>query len=75
MIPLDPETTLDMTRVVRAPREKVFDAWVVPELRRQWWRSKPGALCTLCEIDARQGGRWLGCLESLSEELETANRR
>jgi uncharacterized protein YndB with AHSA1/START domain len=56
MIPLDPDSSLQATRVIKAPREKVYDAFIVPELRKQWWASKPGYSCTICEIDARVGG-------------------
>ncbi len=58
MAELDPETTLRITRAIKAPPEKIFDAFIVPELRMQWWRSKAEAQCTLCEIDAQVGGHY-----------------
>jgi len=53
---LDPKTSLKVTRTIRASAERVFDAFVVPELRRQWWAVQPGDRCTVCEIDGRVGG-------------------
>ena len=47
-----------ITKHVSAPRAQVFDAWIKPELRRQWWRATPQMTCTHCEIDARQGGQY-----------------
>ncbi|MFN8421832.1 MAG: SRPBCC domain-containing protein [Phycisphaerae bacterium] len=47
-----------VTRVIRAPRERVFDAWVRPELRRQWWIAGGKPALTTCELDARPGGRY-----------------
>jgi len=56
MIPFDSDSSLRVTRIIKAPQEKVYDAFIVPELRKQWWASKPGYSCTVCEIDARVGG-------------------
>jgi uncharacterized protein YndB with AHSA1/START domain len=51
--------SLEVSRLIRAPRERVFDAWIKPELRRKWWSSEEeGELLTACEIDARVGGRY-----------------
>ena len=58
MPPTDPNTSLKLTRTIKASREKVFDAFVIPELRKQWWGTEPGDRCTLCEMDVRVGGRY-----------------
>ncbi len=50
--------SVHVSRFIRAPRERVFDAWIKPELRRQWWQSDKGEHLTACEIDARVGGRY-----------------
>ncbi len=50
--------SVHVSRFIRAPRERVFEAWIKPELRRQWWRSDKGEHLTACEIDARVGGRY-----------------
>ncbi len=53
---LDPNT-LHMSRIFDATRERVFDAWVKPELFGQWM-CPPGVTVTVCEIDVRPGGAW-----------------
>lgn len=45
-----------VTRLIAAPRERVFDAWVKPEKLAQWWGPK-GFTNPRCEIDPRPGGR------------------
>ncbi len=48
---------LCVSRVIRAPRERVFDAWINPEMRRSWWYElipEPDG----CQIDARVGGTY-----------------
>lgn len=55
------ETTthsLTIRRTIRAPRQRVFDAWVRPELRKKWWSAKAGMSCDLADIDARKGGHF-----------------
>ncbi len=47
-----------ISRVFSAPRQQVFDAWVKPELRKQWWMASPEMSCAFAEIDARPGGRY-----------------
>ena len=46
---------LVLTRVIDAPREKVFKAWTDPSLLAQWFAPLP---CTTphVELDVRQGG-------------------
>ena len=49
--------TLEVRRVIRAPRERVFDAWTTPEEIRKW--HAPGPLTvSLVEVDLRPGGRY-----------------
>ena len=51
--------TFDLTisRSIRAPRQKVFDAFVKPELVRQWFRPR-GFTITEVTLDPRVGGRY-----------------
>ena len=51
--------TFDLTvsRTIRAPRQKVFDALVKPELVRKWFGPR-GFTVTEATIDARVGGRY-----------------
>ena len=53
------ELPLVVTRILRASRQVVFDAFVIPELRRLWWFPERGMHCDACEIDARPGGKYL----------------
>lgn len=48
---------LEVRRVIRAPRERVFDAWLDTEAIRKWWPSESfdaGAIV----VDPREGGRY-----------------
>ncbi|NBD27481.1 SRPBCC family protein [Paenibacillus glycinis] len=51
------ENELVATRVIRAPKETVFDAWTDPELLARWWGPK-GFTNTFSEFDPRPGGTW-----------------
>jgi uncharacterized protein YndB with AHSA1/START domain len=45
------------TRVVDAPRERVFEAWIDPKQVAQWWGPN-GFTNTIHEMDVRPGGVW-----------------
>lgn len=53
-----PEASVRVHRLVRAPRERVYQAWIDPSLRSKWWAGMPGMTCELCEIDAKPGGKY-----------------
>ena len=46
---------LVITRLINAPREKVYRAWTDPELLKQWFAPKPYTT-PIVEIDVRPGG-------------------
>ena len=46
---------LVLTRLINAPREKVYRAWTDPELLKQWFAPKPYTT-PIVEIDVRAGG-------------------
>ena len=46
---------LVLTRVINAPRERVFKAWTDPELLKQWFAPLPHTT-PIAEIDLRPGG-------------------
>lgn len=46
---------LEITRLVAAPREKVWRAWSDPEIFKQWWCPKPWTT-ELRAFDFRSGG-------------------
>lgn len=50
-------STLRLTRIFDAPRERVFDAWARREQFIQWM-CPPGVTITLMEVDVRVGGAW-----------------
>jgi uncharacterized protein YndB with AHSA1/START domain len=52
-LPSDCEITL--TRVFRAPRQLVYEAFSKPELLKRWFGPRGWSLVT-CDVDARVGG-------------------
>nr|WP_295883574.1 SRPBCC family protein [uncultured Devosia sp.] len=52
---LDPERDLEISRIIKAPRSAVWDAWTQPEQFAKWWIPAP-ALCRVAEMDLRPGG-------------------
>jgi uncharacterized protein YndB with AHSA1/START domain len=51
------EREIVTTRVIDAPRERVFAAWTDPEAVVRWW-GPDGFTCTIQEMDVRPGGAW-----------------
>jgi uncharacterized protein YndB with AHSA1/START domain len=49
------ERELTITRVLNAPRERVFKAWTDPKELAQWWGPK-GFTNPVCEVDLKPGG-------------------
>jgi uncharacterized protein YndB with AHSA1/START domain len=52
-----PAFELELERLIRAPRERVFEAWSRPEQMSQWFAPKPFQL-VIHEMDFRTGGRF-----------------
>lgn len=50
-------TSLRMTRFIKAPRRKVYDAWLRPEVLKQWMGG-PTTKVPVFEADARVGGKY-----------------
>jgi len=46
------------TRVVKAPRRLVFEAWTDPRHLPHWMLGPQGWTMPVCEIDLRPGGAW-----------------
>src|ERR1700736_870142 len=46
---------LVLTRIINAPRERVFKAWTDPELLKQWFAPLPYTP-PVAELDVRAGG-------------------
>ena len=47
-----------LKRVIKAPRQIVWGAWMNPETLPQWW-GPDGFSCRTTRIDLRQGGEWV----------------
>src|SRR5438132_6853597 len=47
-----------VTRVVKAPRRLVFEAWTDPRHLPHWLLGPQGWTMPVCEIDLRPGGAW-----------------
>jgi uncharacterized protein YndB with AHSA1/START domain len=52
-----PDLMLSQTRVIRAPRARVFAAWTDPQILMQWF-GPPGRHCPSATMDLRVGGRY-----------------
>jgi uncharacterized protein YndB with AHSA1/START domain len=50
-------TALNLSRIIRAPRERIFAAWTDPDLLKEWWGSGP-VTCPEAHIDLREGGTY-----------------
>ena len=48
----------EISRLYRAPREKVWQAWTEPARLKQWWGPK-GFTVHTCKVDLRPGGTFL----------------
>jgi uncharacterized protein YndB with AHSA1/START domain len=46
---------LVLTRIINAPREKVYQAWTDPEILKQWFAPRPWSTSDV-QIDVRPGG-------------------
>jgi uncharacterized protein YndB with AHSA1/START domain len=57
------ERTLVITRLLDAPRDRVFAAWVDPDQAAQWWGPK-GFTSVSCTMDVRVGGVWRRVMRS-----------
>jgi uncharacterized protein YndB with AHSA1/START domain len=70
--PADAPRELVLTRLIAAPREKLFQAWTRPELMVQWFAPRPWGTSHV-ELDLRPGGSSLVVMRS-PEGQEFPNR-
>jgi uncharacterized protein YndB with AHSA1/START domain len=54
----NPELDLTISRVIKAPRSVVWNAWTDPVSFAQWWVPAP-ATCKVVEMDLRPGGSFV----------------
>lgn len=52
---LDPALDLEIVRIIKAPRQAVWNAWTNPDSFAKWWVPAP-ALCKVVALDCRPGG-------------------
>ena len=52
----DVQNSLVLTRILQAPRERVWQAWTDPQMLARWWW--PERFHTAYEVDLREGGRY-----------------
>lgn len=52
------DLNVNVTKVIHAPIEKVFDAWLNPEMLSQFILPMPGMPHPHTETDAREGGKF-----------------
>jgi uncharacterized protein YndB with AHSA1/START domain len=55
---VDPDRFLRMTRQFDASPERVFDAWLNPEMTRKWLFTGPSDEAYTAGIDPHVGGKW-----------------
>ena len=51
----DPQLDLTVSRIIKAPRAAVWDAWTNSASFEQWWVPKP-QICRVKDMDLRPGG-------------------
>jgi uncharacterized protein YndB with AHSA1/START domain len=52
------KSSLKLTRLFRAPRTRVFQAWTNPEDLKEWWQLGHGWKLAVAEVDLRVGGKY-----------------
>ena len=53
--PANPALDLSVSRIIRAPRRAVWEAWADPNLFERWWVPAP-AVCRVREMELQPGG-------------------
>lgn len=57
------DRSITVERTFNASLDRVWAAWTEADNLCQWWAPKPWR-CVIKELDFREGGRWLYCMES-----------
>lgn len=53
--PIHPHLDLTISRIIKAPRLAVWNAWTDPSSFEQWWVPQP-EICRVLDMDLRPGG-------------------
>ncbi|MDS1113655.1 SRPBCC domain-containing protein [Gordonia westfalica] len=64
---IDPELDLTLQRIIRAPRQRIWDAWTRPEQLAKWWTPSP-TVTRVDRLEPRPGG---ALVTQMSEDGET----
>lgn len=62
------ERELIFTRIFDAPRPLVYETYSECKHLENWWGPREWPIST-CEMDFREGGRWLYCMKGPDEQL------
>jgi uncharacterized protein YndB with AHSA1/START domain len=68
----DESRTLRIERIIRAPVQEVYDAWVVPEKLASWFGPE-GYDIPEYSLDVRPGGRWRTVMRAPTGERPTVS--
>jgi uncharacterized protein YndB with AHSA1/START domain len=71
MTEIGQETALVLEHRYAASRERVFDAWINPEVLKRWWAAAPTWETPLAEVDAREGGGYRLSMRTDEGEVHT----
>ena len=52
-----PTLMLEQSRIIRAPRERVYEAWTNPEVLKQWF-GNPKSYCSSATLNVHPGGSY-----------------
>ena len=60
--------SLVLTRILPAPREKIYSAWTKAEMIKQWFCPSEGMTVPVAELDVREGGAYRLVIEDAAGE-------
>ena len=55
---INPDTVLEISRLIRATPEKAFRAWTDPDQLKKWFAVSEGFTTPIAEVDLQVGGRY-----------------
>ena len=63
------ELKLETSRIINAPRDRLFDAWLDPEMLSRFMTPGPDVTVAEARTDARVGGRFLVVMRAGDKDL------
>ncbi len=64
--------TLKLTRLIKVPRERVFEAWTNPEELKRWFRPSDDIVLQSVKLDLRVGGKYRFQMKHPDGEFHTS---